>query len=118
MVWLTFVGAAQLFSYENGHLKLTFLTERMTPARQRVFAIVANLVELVLVFVVGIGTLVFIYFNADAVTSALELPVYVVYGIIPLTTLVAAFFVVGKLLAYLAGKKPELAASATGEDHS
>lgn len=118
MVWLTFVGAAQLFSYENGHLKLTFLTDRLAPAVQRLLAIVANLVELVLVLVVGVGTLVFIYFNSDAVTSALELPVYVIYGIIPLTTMIAAFFVVGKLIAYFAGKTPDLAASGAGEDHN
>jgi len=116
MVWLTFIGAAQLFSYENGHLKLTFLADRMAPAKQRVMAIVANCVELVLVFVVGVGALVFIYFNADAVTSALELPVSVIYGIIPLTTLVAAFFIAGKLRAYLAGEKPDLAVSASGEE--
>ena len=117
MVWLTFVGAAQLFSYENGHLKLTFLTDRLAPAVQRLLAIVANLVELVLVLVVGVGTLVFIYFNSDAVTSALELPVYVIYGIIPLTTMIAAFFVVTKLVAYFAGKTPDLVAPASGEDH-
>lgn len=118
MVWLTFVGAAQLFSYENGHLKLTFMTDRMQPAGQRFLAIVVNVIELVLVLVVGIGTLVFIYFNSDAVTSALEVPIYVIYGIIPVTTAVAAFFVGGKLLAFLAGRQPDLAASALGEEHN
>lgn len=116
MVWLTFVGAAQLFSYENGHLKMDFLTDRLTPAWQRRLAIAANLIELVLVLVVGVGTLVFIYFNADAVTSALELPVYVIFGIMPVAMLVAAFFVVSKLVAIFAGRKPGLVAHVSAEE--
>ena len=118
MVWLTFVGAAQLFSYENGHLTLTFVTDRLSPGKRRVVGIVANLVELVLVMVVGVGTVVFIYYNFDAVTSALELPVYVIYGIIPLSTIVAAYFILGKLRAYLAGRTPGLVASPSGEEHN
>ena len=116
LVWLTFVGAAQLFSYQTGHLSLTFLTERLGVRTQRYLAFTTNLIELILMLVVGAGALVFINFNAEAVTSALELPVYLVYGLIPLAALVSAFFICRKIVAYARGKAPELVAPAIEQD--
>jgi TRAP-type C4-dicarboxylate transport system permease small subunit len=111
LVWLTFVGGAQLFSYQHGHLSLTFLTDRLSARAQRYLGCATNVIELVLMLVVTAGSLVFINLNAEAVTSALELPVYLVYGLIPLTSLVSVFFIGRKILAYAGGKSPDLAAA-------
>ena len=110
LVWLTFVGAAQLFSYQSGHLTLTFLTERLSGRTQRRFAFGTSLVELILMLVVAAGALLSIYYNSEAVTSALALPHYVVYGVLILASLASVFFLACKLLAYARGKQPELVA--------
>lgn len=111
LVWLTFVGAAQLFSYQGGHLSLTFVTERLSARFRWLLACATSVVELVLMLVVGAGGLVSIYFNSEAVTSALALPHYLVYGVIPLASLVAAFFIWRKIVAYGSGKSPDLVAT-------
>jgi TRAP-type C4-dicarboxylate transport system permease small subunit len=109
LVWLTFIGAAQLFSYQSGHLTLAFVTERLGGQVRRWLAFATSLVELVLMLVVGAGAVLSIYYNYESVSSALALPHYVVYGVLPLSALVAAFFICRKLLAYARGKEPELA---------
>jgi len=116
LVWLTFVGAAQLFSYQNGHLKLTYFTDKMIGPTRRASAIVTNAVELVLVVIVGLGGVVLIHFNTDAVTSSLEIPVYLLYGIIPLSSLAAAYFIIRKLAAEISGENLELAGKPLDQD--
>lgn len=116
LVWLTFLGAAQLFSYQTGHLSLTFLTERLPPRPRTYLAIGVSAVELLLMFVVGAGAMVFIHFNAESVTSALELPIYLVYGVIPASAAVATFFCWRRLLAHAMGRNPELIAPAVEMD--
>jgi TRAP-type C4-dicarboxylate transport system permease small subunit len=108
LVWLTFVGAAQLFSYQSGHLTLAFVTERLGERTRRWLAFGTSFVELILMLVVAAGALLSIYYNSEAVSSALALPHYVVYGVLPLAALASAFFICHKLAAYARGKTPDL----------
>ncbi len=98
LAWMTFIGAAMLYSQRNGHLNLTFLLDRLGPPRRRFATMIADLIELALLAVVCVGGLVFIHFNRDAVTSALELPLYLVYGVVPVTAFVAMAFLIRRML--------------------
>jgi TRAP-type transport system small permease protein len=111
LVWLTFIGAAQLFTYQGGHLSLTLLTDRLGPTARRWLGVVANALELILMLVVAVGAGLSIYYNSEAVTSALAIPHYVVYGVLIFASLVSALFVWRKLFAYARGREPELVAA-------
>lgn len=111
LVWLTFIGASQLFTYEAGHLSLTMLTDNLGPVARRWLALVAGLVELVLMLVVATGAALSIYYNFESVTSALALPHYVVYGVLILASLASVYFLARRVLAHARGAKPGLVAA-------
>jgi TRAP-type C4-dicarboxylate transport system permease small subunit len=94
---MTFIGAAMLYSQRNGHLSLTFLTDRLSPKARRVVRMMADFVELILLAVMLIGGIVFMHYNGEAVTSALELPVYAVYSVVPVTAFFAIAFLIRRM---------------------
>jgi TRAP-type C4-dicarboxylate transport system permease small subunit len=97
LAWMTFIGAAMLYSQRNGHLSLTFLTDRLSPKARRVVRMMADFVELILLAVMLIGGIVFMHYNGEAVTSALELPVYAVYSVVPVTAFFAIAFLIRRM---------------------
>ena len=98
LAWMTFIGAAMLYSQRSGHLNIAFVTDRLSPRNQRLAGVIADLIELVLLLVIFVGALVFIHFNKESVTSALEIPLYLVYGVIPVTALVACVFLIRRMI--------------------
>jgi len=97
LAWMTFIGAAMLYSQRNGHLSLTFLTDRLSPKTRRVVRTMADVVELILLAVILVGGIVFMHYNGEAVTSALELPVYAVYSVVPVTAFLAIAFLIRRM---------------------
>jgi TRAP-type C4-dicarboxylate transport system permease small subunit len=57
----------------------------------------ADFVELILLAVILVGGIVFMHYNGEAVTSALELPVYAVYSVVPVTAFLAIAFLVRRM---------------------
>ena len=97
LAWMTFIGAAMLYAQRSGHLNLTILLDRVSPSTRQLMILTADVIELLLLVVVFIGGLVFIHYNRESVTSALELPIYLVFGIAPAMALLAACFLIRRM---------------------
>ena len=98
LAWMTFIGAAMLYSKRDGHLSITFVTDRLGVRNRRAVQILADVIELLLLLVMFSGALVFIHYNQEAVTSALELPLYLVYSVVPVTALLAIVFLIRRMI--------------------
>jgi TRAP-type C4-dicarboxylate transport system permease small subunit len=94
LIWVGMLGAA----YATGqrmHLAIDLLPRRSSPARQRGFNLVVNLLVCLFalaVMVVGGARLVFITLTLDQVSSALGLPLGYVYAIVPVSGLLIAYY--------------------------
>jgi TRAP-type C4-dicarboxylate transport system permease small subunit len=94
LIWVGMLGAA----YATGqrmHLAIDLLPRRSSPAKQRVFNLVVNLLVAgfaVAVMVVGGARLVFITLTLNQVSSALGLPLGYVYAIVPVSGLLIAYY--------------------------
>jgi TRAP-type C4-dicarboxylate transport system permease small subunit len=94
LIWVGMLGAA----YATGqrmHLAIDLLPRRSSPARQRGFNLVVNLLVCLFalaVMVVGGARLVFITLTLNQVSSALGLPLGYVYAIVPVSGLLIAYY--------------------------
>lgn len=95
LIWLTVLGAAYINGQENGHLSMDFLLSKLPEQkrwkRQRVIQITMAFFALV-VMVIGGGNLVYTTLTLGQFSSALNLPLGLVYAIVPLSGLIIIFF--------------------------
>lgn len=95
LIWLTVLGAAYINGQEDGHLSMDFLLSKLPEQkrwkRQRVIQITMAFFALV-VMVIGGGNLVYTTLTLGQFSSALNLPLGLVYAIVPLSGLIIIFF--------------------------
>ncbi|PKA98179.1 TRAP-type C4-dicarboxylate transport system permease small subunit [Flavobacteriaceae bacterium MAR_2009_75] len=95
LIWLTVLGAAHINGSKDGHLSMDFLLSKL-PAdrkvkRQKIIQILMALFALI-IMVIGGGNLVYITLTLGQTSSALQLPLGVVYAIVPISGLIIIFF--------------------------
>ncbi|WP_209401373.1 TRAP transporter small permease [Pseudozobellia sp. WGM2] len=95
LIWLTVLGAAHINGSKDGHLSMDFLLSKL-PAdrkvkRQKIIQILMALFALI-IMVIGGGNLVYITLTLGQTSSALQLPLGVVYSIVPISGLIIIFF--------------------------
>jgi TRAP-type C4-dicarboxylate transport system permease small subunit len=89
LVWLTFLGGAELLRHKAGHIAVEFALTGLGPAWRKRCAYVIDFVMLGLFAVILVGSLIWIERSAHAVSAALALPMPLVYAVIPLSALIA-----------------------------
>lgn len=95
LIWLTVLGAAYINGQKEGHLAMDFLLSKLPKGkkakRKKVIQILMALFALI-IMVVGGGNLVYITLSLGQISSALQVPLGVVYSIVPISGIMIIFF--------------------------
>lgn len=95
LIWLTVLGAAYINGRREGHLSMDFLLSKLPPEkkakRQKVIQVLMAVFALIVMVVGGIN-LVYTTLSLGQTSSALHVPLGVVYAIVPLCGLIIIFF--------------------------
>ncbi|MBT8185206.1 MAG: TRAP transporter small permease [Eudoraea sp.] len=95
LIWLTVLGAAYINGCKGGHLSMDFLLSKLPEEkrikRQKVIQILMALFALI-IMVLGGGNLVYITLTLGQISSALQVPLGIVYSIVPISGVVIIFF--------------------------
>ena len=90
LIWLTVLGAAYVVG-QKGHIAMDYLYQKAGPAgkhRMMYLSYSSIILFALVVLVLGGGNLVYITLRLGQVSSALGLPLGVVYSIVPLSGLI------------------------------
>ncbi|MEO1011278.1 MAG: TRAP transporter small permease [Bacteroidota bacterium] len=95
LIWLTLLGAAFINGTQEGHLAMDFLLSKLPPEkkrrRQKIIQWAMALFALV-VMVIGGGNLVYTTLKLGQISPALNVPLGLVYTMVPLSGLIIIFF--------------------------
>lgn len=100
MIWLAILGAAYL-NGQRAHLAMDFLLRKLPEAKKRRRLIIIECLMLLFAFfvlVLGGINLVYITTHLGQVSSALNLPLGVVYAIVPFSGMLIIFYSVYHIL--------------------
>jgi TRAP-type transport system small permease protein len=86
LVWVTFLGAATLMREGINHPKITMLTDNL-PQKWRLYvSLLSKIIILIITAIMGCGSVLMMWTMKDQVSPALEIPMYFIYCIIPLSS--------------------------------
>ncbi|MBM1106528.1 TRAP transporter small permease [Aurantibacter crassamenti] len=95
LIWLTVLGAAYINGQKEGHLSMDFLLSKLTEekrnGRKKIIQILMALFAFI-IMIVGGGNLVYTTLSLGQVSSALQLPLGIVYAIVPISGIMILFF--------------------------
>lgn len=95
LIWLTVLGAAQINGSKSGHLSMDFLLSKLPEEkkvkRKKVIQVLMALFALI-IMVIGGGNLVYITLSLGQISSALQIPLGLVYAIVPVSGAIIIFF--------------------------
>lgn len=94
LIWLAILGAAYL-NGQRGHLAIDFWVKKLPPDRQKRRMVIIELMMLVFAFVImviGGSNLVYITLSLGQKSSVLEIPLGLVYAIVPFSGLLIIFY--------------------------
>lgn len=87
LVWVTFLGAAALTKTKINHPRVLGVINKLSRRSKKLVLIVGNIVMILVTLVMGAGAIIMITVVFDQLSPALELPMWFVYSIIPLSAL-------------------------------
>ena len=85
LAWITFLGAAALMKEGINHPKITMLTDNLPESSRIYVSVFSKLVMLFITGILGCGSVLMMMTMKDQVSPALEIPMYLIYSIIPLS---------------------------------
>ncbi|MFS4493816.1 TRAP transporter small permease [Maribacter sp. 2308TA10-17] len=95
LIWLTVLGAAYINGQKEGHLSMDFLLAKLPfkkrQRRQKIIQILMGIFALV-VMVIGGGNLVYTTLSLGQMSSALQVPLGIIYAVVPICGLCIIFF--------------------------
>lgn len=94
LIWLTVLGAAYL-NGKQAHLSISVFLQKLSPEKQRARKIIIELFMLIfalIIMVIGGINLVYITLHLGQTSSALQVPLGLVYSIVPLSGCFIIFF--------------------------
>ena len=100
MIWLGVLGAAYV-SGKNLHVAIDIIPSRSSSTRRRRMNIIVDILIIMFAlaaFVVGGSRLVYISYMLGQQSPALQFPMALIYGVIPLSGLLIVFFKTQKLM--------------------
>ena len=108
LVWMTFLGATELFSMPDGHIRVGYFLTLLTGKQRKVLSIISDLLVLSLVITMVVGGIIWMIFGRVAVSAALEIPMPLVYAVLPLCGFMSAVIILWRM--------PRAAREAESED--
>jgi TRAP-type C4-dicarboxylate transport system permease small subunit len=100
LIWISILGAAYAAGQQD-HLAINLLEERLNKQnrkRLRIFIDVLIIFFCVTVLIIGGGNLVYVNYDLGQNSAALEIPLYVVYMVIPLSGLLIIVYKINEIL--------------------
>lgn len=89
LVWMTFLGSAELFRYRGGHINVEVLVQALPPVARRVVSLAVDLVVLAVLVAVGVGGYVLMTASSFSVSASLAIPMPWIYAVIPVSAAIA-----------------------------
>ncbi|MDT0649528.1 TRAP transporter small permease [Autumnicola edwardsiae] len=100
LIWIGILGAAYAAG-QQAHLSINLLEEKLNPQNRKRLKIAINLLIIffcITVLIIGGGNLVYVSYDLGQRSAALELPLYVVYMVLPLSGLLIIIYKVNEIL--------------------
>jgi len=100
MIWIGILGAAYV-SGRNMHVSIDVFAKRMNASNQKSMALIVRLLIIVsctAIFIIGGSRLVYITHTLDQYSPALQLPLSIVYLVIPISGLLIVFYKVSDII--------------------
>ena len=85
LVWVTFLGAATLMKGGINHPRVTKFVDSLPSGARKSVLILGNMLMILMTAIMGLGAIVMIKVVFDQVSPALELPMSIIYAVIPLS---------------------------------
>lgn len=105
LVWMTFLGGAELLMRRDGHISVGYFRSLMPPRYDRRAEILVIVLSIVIIAMMGYGGILLIEHNLISVSAALDVPMYVVYGVIPAAALLGIVALGVRTVHFLAGRE-------------
>lgn len=100
LIWIGILGAAYAAG-QQAHLSINLLEEKLNPKNRHRLQILINLLIIffcVTAMVIGGGNLVYISYDLGQHSAALNLPLYIVYMVLPLSGLLIIGYKINEIL--------------------
>lgn len=100
LIWIGILGAAYAAGQQD-HLAINLLEERLNKQNRKRLRIGIDLLIIffcVTVLIIGGGNLVYVNYDLGQSSAALEIPLYIVYTVIPLSGLLIIIYKVNEIL--------------------
>lgn len=101
LIWVGLLGASYATG-QNFHLAIDIIPAKADLKKQKIYHFIINLVVAVFAFVamvVGGLNLVYLTYILDQTSAALELPLAIIYSVVPLSGLLIIFYSISNLFA-------------------
>jgi C4-dicarboxylate transporter DctQ subunit len=105
LVWMTFLGGAELLMRRDGHIAVGYFRSLMPRRHDRKAEILVIVLSIVIMAMMGFGGILLIEHNLISVSAALDVPMYVVYGVIPAAALLGIVALGVRMVRFLAGRE-------------
>jgi TRAP-type C4-dicarboxylate transport system permease small subunit len=89
LVWMTFLGSAELFRVRGGHINVEMAVAALPRAWRRAVDLACNLIILLILAAMGVGGYILMTNSRFAVSAALAIPMPWVYAVIPVSAVIA-----------------------------
>lgn len=98
LVWMTFLGAAELFLHETGHARVSYFVDRMGARWKLVSEFFADCLILVIIALMVVGGVVWMQYSGRGVSTAMSLPMPLIYAAIPISATFAGIIVIWRMV--------------------
>ncbi|MCM4158186.1 TRAP transporter small permease [Gramella sp. AN32] len=100
LIWIGILGAAYAAGQQD-HLAINLLEEKLNKQNRKRLKIGIDLLIIffcVTVLVIGGGNLVYVNYDLGQTSAALEIPLYIVYTVVPLSGLLVIVYKINEIL--------------------
>ena len=100
LIWIGILGAAYA-SGQQEHLSINLLEEKLDKARRKKLKILINLLIIFFgftVLIIGGGNLVYVNYLLEQSSAALEIPLYIVYLVVPISGILVIVYKVNEIM--------------------
>ena len=119
-IWSAMFGAAYLFRV-GGHIKVTILVDLLPPKAAKFVILLADIITLFYIVLVGYFGYLFIFdpdygvFASGEVSVDLNIPMWYVYTIIPISMIISAILMIYKIIEDVKTPADEIASKSESE---
>ena len=100
LVLMMFIGIAELFRIQNGHVAINFLATRVGVRGATALRIIKELIVIVALAMMVYGGMILANPDRPSVSAALGIPMWMIYAVIPVSGMLSIIFLVIRMVRY------------------